>query len=278
MQVLTPTSLEDACVAMRTSTPIPIAGATDLLVHWPTNLPAHDKTYLDLTRLHSLRFLRWTPNPHPHLELGALATYWDVITDERCNRDLPLLVKAARTVGAIQIQSRGTWAGNIINASPAADGVPALMALDASITLVSGTPGNLTREEVRLDEFYLGYKQMRKRPDQLIESIKVPLRTYDKAIFEKVGARRAQAITKVGVAMTHSTQTGWRVVANSVAPTIRRCRAVEALLDSGTKLTSPRDLAPALNKDIAPIDDIRSTARYRATVLARVIYFAQREP
>jgi CO/xanthine dehydrogenase FAD-binding subunit len=272
MQVLAPTSLEDACAAMRAagSPPTPIAGATDLLVHWPGNLPAHDKTYLDLTRLQSLRGLRWTST---HLELGALATYWDVIIDARCNRDLPLLVKAARTVGAIQIQARGTWAGNIVNASPAADGVPALMACDASVVLVSGGGGSLAREEVRLDQFYLGYKQMRKRPEQLVESVRVPIRSYDVNIFEKVGARRAQAITKVGVAIAHSTA-GWRIVANSVAPTVRRCRAAEGLLDSGAAITKPTDFAAALAKDIAPIDDIRSTAKYRGQVLARVIYFA----
>jgi len=154
------------------------------------------------------------------------------------------------------------------------------MACDASIVLVSSDlahPGTLTRVKVPLDEFYLGYKQMRKRPDQLIESIRIPLRTYTTSIFEKVGARRAQAITKVGAAITRS-EAGWRVVANSVAPTIRRCRNVEQLLESNAPIKNPTDLAPALAKDIAPIDDIRSTAKYRAQVLARVIFFALREP
>src|SRR5207247_1776589 len=84
--------------------------------------------------------------------------------DERIGRELPLLVRAARQVGAIQIQARGTWAGNIVNASPAADGVPVLMAYDAVVVLESWRG----REEVPLDRFYTGYKEMRRRADQLV--------------------------------------------------------------------------------------------------------------
>lgn len=277
MRVLSPTSLAQACAMMAAgsaATPTPIAGGTDLLVHWPGNLPAHDKTYLDLSRLAELSGTRWSDT---HLELGALTTYWGTIRDAAINKQFPLLVSAARTVGAIQIQSRGTWAGNIVNASPAADGVPALMALDAGIVLVSASPtGSLEREEVRLDEFYLGYKQMRKRPDQLIEKIRVPRRAARVHIFEKVGARRAQAITKVGAAIVHSEENGWRIVANSVAPTVRRCRAVESMLEGKQPIKSPLDLGPALKQDISPIDDIRSTAEYRERVLARILYFALR--
>ncbi len=277
MRVLSPTSLADACAMMATgdsAAPTPIAGGTDLLVHWPGNLPAHDKTYLDLSHLVELRATHWTET---HLELGALSTYWDTIRDTAIAQHFPLLVSAARTVGAIQIQSRGTWAGNIINASPAADGVPALMALDATIVLVSTSPtGALDREEIRLDEFYLGYKQMRKRSDQLIEKIRIPRRAARLHIFEKVGARRAQAITKVGAAIVHTEETGWRIVVNSVAPTVRRCRTVESILENAKPIKSPFDLAPALKQDISPIDDIRSTAAYRERVLARILYFALR--
>ncbi len=277
MRVLSPTSLADACAMMATgnsAAPTPIAGGTDLLVHWPGNLAAHDKTYLDLSHLAELRATHWSGT---HLELGALATYWDTIRDPAIAQHFPLLVSAARTVGAIQIQSRGTWAGNIVNASPAADGVPALMALDATIVLVSTSPaGTLDRQEVRLDEFYLGYKQMRKRPDQLIEKIRIPRRTACIHIFEKVGARRAQAITKVGAAIIHTEEAGWRIVAHSVAPTVRRCRAVESMLENKEPIKSPLDLAPALKRDVSPIDDIRSTAEYRERVLARILYFALR--
>jgi CO/xanthine dehydrogenase FAD-binding subunit len=144
------------------------------------------------------------------------------------------------------------------------------------VVLVSGgQAGELEREEVRLDEFYLGYKKMRLRAGQLVETVRVPRREYAFTLFEKVGARRAQAITKVGVAVTKS-DAGWRVVANSVAPVVKRCRAVEDLLESGAPVRSPLGFAGALAKDVSPIDDIRSTAAYRRAVLARVLYFGLR--
>src|SRR5881398_1049821 len=175
---------------------IPIAGGTDLLVHWPVRVDAHDRTYVDLSRLDALKPLSWTADM---LVLGGLTTYWDVIRDERTRKEFPQLVEAARQVGAIQIQARGTWAGNIVNASPAADGVPVLMAYDAIVVLESLG----AREEVPLDRFYLGYKEMKRRPDQLVVEIRIPRRPYAYSLFEKVGSRRAQAIAKLGLAVTH---------------------------------------------------------------------------
>ncbi len=264
-----PESLAEACELLATHEgAVPIAGGTDLLVDWPQNLEAHDRTYLDLSPLDELKPHKWEDDA---LVLGALTTYWDVIGDRRAWKELPLLIDAGRQVGAVQIQARGTWAGNIVNASPAADGVPVLMAYDAVVDLVSSTGS----EEVPLADFYLGYKQMRRRADQLIRSIRVPLAAHDVEIFEKVGSRRAQAITKVGVAIAHSAD-GWRVVANSMAPTVCRCPALEKRLEDGARVSSPDDLLDAVRQDVKPIDDIRSTAAYRERVLARVIYYALR--
>ena len=184
MPVLTPESLEEACRLLADEPDaVPMAGGTDLLVHWPQNLDAHGKTYLDLSRLDDLKLPRWTGDA---LVLGALTTYWDVIRDRRAREEFPLLIAAGRQVGAVQIQARGTWAGNVVNASPAADGVPVLMAYDAVVELASAAGA----EEVPLDRFYLGYKQMRRRPDQLVRALRLPRRAYDVAIFEKVGSRR----------------------------------------------------------------------------------------
>lgn len=268
MRVVMPNTVEEACAALAAHSLVPFAGGTDLMVHWPVRPESEtkDREYLDLSGLAELRAMRWTDD---ELALGGLTTYWDVIQDSRAAAEFPLLAQAARQVGAIQIQSRGTWAGNIVNASPAADGVPALMAYDAVVELVSAREA----ESVALDEFYLGYKQMRRRPDQLISAIRLPRRKYDFAYFEKVGARRAQTITKVGVAITHSAA-GWRVVANSVAPVVLRCRTVEAILESGAGFASADDVVAALRGDVAPIDDIRSTAEYRLRVLGNLIFHA----
>ncbi|HJR54409.1 MAG TPA: FAD binding domain-containing protein [Gemmatimonadota bacterium] len=248
---------------------VPLAGGTDLLVHWPVRPEARDRDYLDLTPLGDLRGVRWSGGA---LELGALASYWDVIADRRANEELPILVASARQVGAVQIQSRGTWAGNIVNGSPAADGVPVLMACEAVVVLAS------CREvrEVPLDRYYSGYREGARRHDELITAIRIPRMRRSLQRFVKVGPRRAQAIAKVGLAVTRS-DAGWRVVAASVAPTVRRCPAVERLLDENAMPNAPEDLDAALRADVSPIDDIRSTAAYRARVLGRVLYDAVRD-
>ena len=270
MNVLLPDTLPQALELLsQNGGAVPMAGGTDLMVHWHVRPEAHQHTFVDLSRLEALKPLSWTADM---LVLGGLTTYWDVIRDERTREEFPLLVDAARQVGAIQIQARGTWAGNIVNASPAADGVPVLMAYDGIVVLES----RRGREQVPLDRFYSGYKQMRRRPDELIVAIHVPRRRYSYQVFEKVGSRRAQAIAKVGLAVTRS-DAGWRVVAASVAPTIRRCPTVERLLETGAAVASPSDLLPAIAQDVAPIDDIRSTAHYRTLVMARLLYHDLRD-
>lgn len=267
MRVFTPLTLGEALerLAAAAEPLTPIAGGTDLLVSW--HHQAKDgRDLLDLSRLSGqLQPLRLTET---HLELGALTTFWDVISTPAVAAAFPLLAEAARQVGAVQIQTRGTWAGNIGNGSPAADGVAALMAYDASVVLQS----RRDRCEVPLDQFYTGYRQTVRRPDQLIVALRVPRRPRQREWFHKVGARGAQAISKVAVAVVQDEQ-GWRVVAASVAPVVCRCRHVEQSLESGRPFGSPAEIAEVLAADIAPIDDIRSTARYRATVLSRLLYY-----
>ena len=264
MKLLRPASLDEA-LALLSAAPAarPVAGGTDLLVSWHH----HDKrdwTLLDLSRVDGLR--GHTLDEHA-LTLGALTTYWDVVGDAAVSRAFPLLAQAARQVGAVQIQTRGTWAGNIANGSPAADGVPALLAYDARITLQSVRGAR----EIPLDEYFLGYKRTVRAADELIVAIRLPRVAYDVAWFHKVGARAAQTIAKVGVAVTRGPG-GWRVAANSVAPFVCRCPRLEAALEADARFANPEDVQALLAADIAPIDDIRSTAAYRANVLGRLIY------
>lgn len=269
MTVLLPESLLDALQLLAAgSDAVPVAGGTDLFVHWPDRLEDHTRTYLDLSGVADLHGHRWTED---ELIMGPLTTFWDIIQDPVAGAHLPLLVDAARQVGAIQIQTRGTWGGNIMNASPAADGVAVLMVYDATVTF-SSTGG---QEAVPLSELYTGYKALRRRPDQLLTEIRVPRRRHDFQLFEKVGARAAQAITKVGVAVARGGEE-WRVVANSVAPAVCRCPSLEVFLAQGHPVAGPADLLPPLREDVSPIDDIRSTARYRETVLSRLLYFGLR--
>jgi CO/xanthine dehydrogenase FAD-binding subunit len=269
MSVVFPESFRHACELLADDSELtPIAGGTDVMVHWPLNLPALEKSYLDLSGLEELRFVRWSES---RLTLGALTTYWDTLRNARVGSVFPLLHDAARQVGAVQIQTRGTWAGNIVNASPAADGVPVLMAYDAIVEVESASGA----EEIPLSEFYLGYKSMRLAPGQLIRAIHIPRREFDFQRFVKVGSRNAQAITKVGVAITRRADAAadrWRVVANSVAATVCRCPTLETFLAEERVARSPEDLLQAVRADVAPIDDIRSTAQYRERVLANVLY------
>lgn len=266
MRVLMPESVSEA-LAFKATNPdiVPIAGGTDLLVQWPGQLERQAASYLDLSGLDELRTIRWTQDT---LELGALTTYWDTLCQPRVGVEHPLLHDAARQVGAIQIQTRGTWAGNIINASPAADGVPVLMAYDATVVLAS-VDGE---RQVPLSAFYHGYKQIEARPHELIRKILVPRREHDVQFFEKVAPRQAQAITVVGVTVAHSS-CGWRVVASSMAPTVCRCPHLESLLQEGTPVSCPEDLLEPLRADVSPIDDLRSSAHYREQVMSRVLYF-----
>lgn len=267
MIVSTPASVNDALrlLAEAPAALTPIAGGTDLLVSWH-HCPRDDARFLDLTRLAAeLSELRLTRDV---LELGALTTYWDVLQSPAVTAAVPLLAHAARQVGAIQIQTRGTWAGNIGNGSPAADGVPVLLAYDATVVLASAAGCR----EVPLDAYWTGYKQSVRRPDELIVAIRMPRRPRSVEWFHKVGARSAQTITKVGVAVVRDSA-GWRIAANSVAPFVCRCRHLEAALAAGRAFARPDDIAAILQSDVAPIDDLRSTAAYRLNVLARILWF-----
>jgi len=264
-RVLTPSTLDEALEMMaEVPRPTPIAGGTDLLVSWH-HRPKNDLPLLDLSRLTELAVCELTDD---YLHLGALATYWQVLASPDISAAFPLLAAAARQVGAVQIQTRGTWAGNIANGSPAADGVPVLMAYDAVVTLRSSS----SSVDVPLDRYYTGYKQSMRRPDQLITAIRVPRNKCRAAWFEKVGARSAQAIAKVGVAVVQN-ENGWRVVAASVAPTVRRCQHFEQALEAGRDFESPEAIWQVIRADVAPINDLRSTAAYRAQALSRILYY-----
>jgi CO/xanthine dehydrogenase FAD-binding subunit len=270
MNVLLPNTVSEACEMMSSHrAPVPVAGGTDLFVHWPQRGSQWDGSLLDLSGLSELKPYSWTREV---LKLGALTTYWDLIQDPLISAEFPLLHSAARQVGAVQIQTRGTWAGNIMNASPAADGVAVLLAYDARLLLrsIRGT------EEIPLSEFYTGYKTMRRQPDQLLTEIHIPRARMEFQLFEKVGSRAAQAITKVGLAITRS-ENSWRVVTNSVAPTVCRCPTLESFLGGGSIAQGPEDLLEPVRLDISPIDDLRSSAQYRETVLTRLLYFGLKD-
>ncbi|HYR92502.1 MAG TPA: FAD binding domain-containing protein [Terriglobia bacterium] len=269
-EVVTPHSLDEALDALASGENlVPLAGATDLMVC----LEAGTLGPCSFLNLQELPQLRPTLSMNGSLTLGALTTYRDVRVSP-IREQFPMLAWAAREVGALAIQSRGTWAGNIANASPAADGVPALMAHDAEIDLSS----KKERRRVPLAKFYRGYKEMDRRPDEIITAIHLPLPQPGWAgYYRKVGTRRFQAISKTLLAgrilLDADRKVGdIRMVFASVAPYTLRAAQTEAML-RGRHLTPEviEEAARAIQDEIHPIDDIRSTETYRRRVTSNLV-------
>ncbi|MBI2956802.1 MAG: xanthine dehydrogenase family protein subunit M [Acidobacteria bacterium] len=242
----------------------PFAGGTDLMVLFAAGKLEHKK-FLSLWQLKELKGIEVTPEA---VTLGALTTYTEVLSHPVLASEFPLLGQAARETGGVATQNRGTLAGNIANASPAADSPPALLVYDAELELVSARGSRW----VPYDAFHTGYKQMKLCPDELIRRLRLPRSSRPRQhYYRKVGTRKAQAISKVvfaGVAEVEGdTIRDLRLALGSVAPTVLRCRKTEDVLRG--KSVEPATVALArttLAEEISPIDDFRSTARYRRQI------------
>ena len=276
--VTSPTSLADAYAAMA-SLPAarPVAGGTDLLVALTGELGEPPERAVDLWRLDELRGIAADGEG---LTLGALTTYTDIRRSALCREHLPALVEAAGTIGAAQIQNRGTLGGNIANASPAGDTLPVLLAMDASFVLGS-VRGERT---VAAADFWPSYRRTALAPDELILRIQVPLTGGREVRYRKVGTRRAQSISKVVLALSWrdgnqaAPWTDVRLALGSVAATPIRARATEAALEGRSPAPETADrAAETLAEELQPIDDVRSTAEYRRLVAARVLHRLIRE-
>ena len=277
-QLVTPMSLGEALDDLAVHPDArPFAGGTDLMVVLEAGqLPPG--RYVDLQHCHELLGIEHDP---AGVAIGALTTYTEIRTSQELASDYPLLPIAAGETGGVATQNRGTIGGNIANASPAADTPPALLVYDAELELMSARG---TRR-VRYEAFHLGYKKMDLQPGELIARIHLPPRpaVRQKAdaeswrdYYRKVGTRRAQAISKVCFAGSIQMEGGVvkdvRIALGSVAPTVIRAFCTEDAL-RGRHLDGPTVAAAEqmLASEIAPIDDIRSTARYRTRVAINLL-------
>ena len=266
-----PKSLDDALELLAREPGVwrAFAGGTDLMVLLEAGLLAH-RHFLSIWQLPELKGIEVTP---AHVTLGALTTYTEVRRDETVRREFPLLCAAARETGGVAIQNRGTLGGNIVNASPAADSPPALLVYDAELELVSARGARW----LPYQEFHIGYKRMNMRPDELLGRIRLPRTTGDlSTYYRKVGTRKAQAISKVCFAAGARTAGGRiadvRLALGSVAPTVVRCTGTENLLRGQALDEATTEAArEMLVQEIAPIDDMRSTADYRLRVAANLL-------
>jgi xanthine dehydrogenase small subunit len=254
----------------------PIAGGTDLMVRITGEIGAPPERLLDLSHVEELKGISLEAGG---LVLGARTTYTDIRRSAIVRAHLPALVEAAATIGAIQIQNRGTIGGNIANASPAGDTLPILLATDAEI-LVGGQRGE---REIAARDFFVAYRQTALSPDELILHVRFPLPKGRQVRFRKVGTRRAQAISKVVLAASwrDSGHGGWsdvRIAFGSVAPMPIRAVATERVLEGNLPTPQIADqAAETLAAELEPIDDVRSTADYRRTVAARILHRVIRE-
>ncbi len=228
------------------------------------------RKFISLWNLPELRGLAISET---HVTLGSMTTYTQIQANPILKSEFPMLCRAASWTGGVAIQNRGTLGGNIANASPAADSLPALLVYEAELELVSARD---TRW-VLYPLFHTGYKTTIRREDEIIKSIRLARNTTGWVQYtRKVGTRRAQAISKICVAAMvqkeGSSIEDVRIAYGSVAPVPMRCPRTESFLKG-------RQIAPAtirqardeLMKELSPIDDLRSTSAYRAQVAGNLL-------
>ncbi len=245
-----------------------LAGGTDFF-------PAQgEKPVTDLVvDLSGIRDLRKIETQSDHYRIGACTT-WSQIVAEPLPRCFDALKLAAREVGAIQIQNAGTVGGNLCNASPAADGVPPLLVLDAEVELTSKDGAR----RLPLQEFITGNRRTLLRPNEILTAVIVPrIRDNARSTFLKLGSRRYMVISIAMVAVTLTTDdagiiTDARVAVGACSPVAKRLPRLEAKL-VGVR-AAPGLSALALPSDIdalTPIDDVRATASYRMDAALTVV-------
>jgi CO/xanthine dehydrogenase FAD-binding subunit len=270
-ELVVPGSLH-AAVSMMAEKPrewMLISGGTDVMVQYAAGA-LKSRKLLSIWNLAELRRIEVLPK---EIQIGAASTYTDIRRNETLGREFPLLVRAASWTGGIANQNRGTLGGNIVNASPAADSLPALLVYEAELMLASARG----ERRVAYVDFHTGYKRMQLAPDELIRGICLPRSFAGYGSYaRKVGARNAQAISKVAMAALARVESGVisdvHIALGSVAPIPIRLRETERFVRGkgfdAAMIGAARKVAIS---EVQPIDDIRSTARYRATVVGNLV-------
>jgi len=273
-QHASPTSLAEALRVLATVPDVKlVAGCTDLMVGLLTAeaearspMPA----VMDIFGIPEICGIRERDGG---LEIGAATTFTEIRDSKLVRRQAPALAAAAAEVGGWQIQNRATIGGNVVNASPAGDSLPVLLALDALAVVVDAEG----ERELPYREFHVGYRTTALRPGELLGWLRLPrAEPGTRQFFRKVGTREAQSISKVVVALAGRVEDGrvaeYRLAAGSVAATPIRFHALETELVGRAADAAAADFAgQTAAAAVSPIDDVRSTAEYRRFVLDRVV-------
>lgn len=269
MPYLRPQTVEEALAALAGKRYTVLAGGTDLYAAQP---PALAGDVIDISRLAELRGIR---EEESHWRIGALTTWTDVVR-AKLPPLLRALQEAGREVGGVQVQNAGTVGGNLCNASPAADGIPVLMALDAEVELA----GSSGMRRLALERFVTGNRRTLRAPDELLTAVLVPKAAPGSragSCFLKLGARRYLVISIVAVAVRLALDSAGRIAqcgiaVGACASTARRLRSLELALTGQpvqaqvAELVTPKRLA-----ELSPIDDVRGTAEYRLQAAGELI-------
>lgn len=248
---------------------LPIAGGTDVMVQYSAGNLRPRK----LVSIWNLPELRGIEVWGDEIRIGAGCTYTDLQEHESIRREFELLAMAASWTGGTANQNRGTLGGNIVNASPAADSLPALLVYEAELILAS----KQGERRVPYASFHAGYRKTRLGADELIKTICLK-RRFSKyyAHARKVGPRNAQAISKVCLAALCEFENGIvgdiRLAMGSVAPVPMRLLETEReIKGKGLDAELVESARKSAAAEVQPIDDIRSTARYRAAVAGNLV-------
>ncbi len=269
---LRPQTLDEAVSILAQTQGTVLSGGTDYFPALGEQAPTGP--VIDISALREIKKISTTADEH---RIGGLATWTDIIASPLppCFRALQ---SAAREIGGVQIQNRGTVAGNLCNASPAADSVPPLLALDAEVELTAASGSR----RIHLSQFITGNRKTRRRPDEILTAVIVP-RTMDDAesVFLKLGSRRYLVISIVMVAVILKTELQGSVAEARVA--VGACSAVAKRLvelERALRGVAARPGIGSLVREehlsrLSPIDDVRATASYRKdaarTLLTRAL-------
>lgn len=266
MDYARPTTLEEALELMRSRPWTVLAGGTDF---YPALGGGPVKA--DVLDINSLRELKGISRSDSHIAIGA-RTSWSELLAAPLPPSFDMLKQAAREVGSVQIQNMGTVAGNLCNASPAADGVPPLLALDAEVALTS----HAGVRHVPLSTFILGNRQTAREADELVTAIRVPLAASEgRSGFVKLGARRYLVIS-IAMAAARLVFDGGRIrgvaiAVGSCSAVARRLAGLEAVLAGASRDAVAALVAAYGFPELAPIDDVRGTADYRREAAREIV-------
>ncbi len=267
LDYLAPTTVDEAISLKATPGTAWLLGGTDLLPQMRAGRKAPERL-VDLKRIPGLHEIREVADGG--LSIGAAVPLADVETHPGVLEHFPLLAECAKTVGAWPLRQRATLAGNLCNASPAADTAVALLALDAEVKVVS-TAG---RRSIPIREFFLGPGLAALGPGDLVTEIVLPGASAGfRGSYLRLSRRKGMDLATVGVLVGKTNGTlpaRWRVALAAVAPTPLRLRAVEELLEAKGAAAAV-EAAEAAGAACRPITDLRGSAEYRREMVGVLV-------